>query len=151
MSFPETPGSSFDLLTGQCKRMEIQMPLFKWYKKYSVSNKELDEHHKTLFDIFNRLYDNCLAHDKAHCIDPIIDELKAYSSYHFTAEEQHMRTKGYQEIDKHISAHRGFTQRTLHLQQVAGKDEPEATRELIAFLGNWLLHHVIEEDKKYTV
>jgi hemerythrin len=131
--------------------MEIQMGLFKWYKKYSVNNNELDEHHKTLFDIFNRLYDNCLLHDKAHCIDPIIEELKSYSNYHFTAEEHHMGNIGYKEIDNHIAEHGDFTQRTLQLQQVADKDEPEATKELVAFLGNWLLHHVIEEDKKYAV
>jgi hemerythrin len=131
--------------------MEIQMALFKWYKKYSVNNNELDEHHKTLFDIFNRLYDNCLLHDKTHCIDPIIEELESYSIYHFSAEEQHMRNRGYKEIGNHILEHRGFTQRTLQLRQVADNDEPEARRELIAFLGNWLLHHVIEEDKKYAV
>lgn len=126
------------------------MALFKWYKRYSVNNSELDEHHKALFDIFNRLHDNCLGQDKDHCIDPIIEELLSYSNYHFSAEEQHMRNIGYTEIDRHISEHRGFTQRTLELQQAADKDEPEATKELIAFLGKWLLHHVIEEDKKYA-
>jgi len=127
------------------------MALFKWYKKYSVNNNELDEHHKTLFDIFNRLYDNCLGQHEAHCIDPIIEELQSYSNYHFSAEEQYMRSIGFKEINKHISEHNEFTQRTLLLRQVAEKDEPEATKELVAFLGNWLLHHVIEEDKKYTV
>jgi hemerythrin len=131
--------------------MEYQMALFKWYKKYSVNNNVLDDHHKILFDIFNRLYENCFSKDKANCLDPIIEELKSYSNYHFSAEEQHMRNIEYKELDKHIIEHRGFTQRTLQLQSVADMDEPEATKELIVFLGNWLLHHVIEEDKKYSI
>lgn len=127
------------------------MALFKWYKKYSVNNKELDEHHKTLFDIFNRLYDNCLGHDKAHCLDPIIDELVSYSNYHFSAEEQYMRHIGYDGIDKHILEHNDFKQRTLQLKQIADKDVPKATKELIVYLRNWLLNHIIIEDKKFSI
>ena len=127
------------------------MELFKWYKTYSVNNEELDNHHKTLFNILNRLYENCIGTDIPNCLDPIVVELVSYSNYHFTAEEQHMRSIGYKEIDRHILEHRAFTERTLQLQQVADKDELEATKELIVFLGNWLLHHVIEEDKKYSI
>jgi len=127
------------------------MALFKWYKRYSVNNEELDNHHKTLFGIFNRLYDNCLGNESAKCLNPIIEELVSYSSYHFSAEEQHMRNIGYKEIDKHIIEHRGFTQKTLNLQQVSDKNDPDVTRELIAFLGKWLLNHVIIEDKKYSI
>jgi hemerythrin len=130
--------------------MEAQMELFKWYSKYSVKDEELDEHHKTLFSIFNRLYDHCFENNMTNCIGPTIEELKSYSNYHFTAEEKHMKEIGYKEIDVHINKHRDFTVKTLQLQQFATKDDPEATKELIVFLGNWLLHHVIEEDKKYS-
>lgn len=131
--------------------MVIHMALFFWYKHYSVNNDELDNHHKALFDIFNRLYDNCICAHKCNCIDPIIMELISYSNYHFSAKEQHMRDIGYKDIDKHKLEHRGFTDRTLQLQQVADKDEPEAIKELIEYLGLWLLNHVLDEDKKYSI
>lgn len=127
------------------------MPLFTWYKSYSVNNEELDNHHRTLFDILNRLYDNCFGKDIPNCLAPIIDELISYSKYHFTAEEQHMRNIGYKDIEKQILEHEVFTQKALNLHEVINKDNPELTKELIAFLGNWLLHHVMEEDKKYSV
>ena len=127
------------------------MAIFKWYKKYSVNNNELDAHHKNLFVIFNRLYGNCLKQDNANCIDPILEELVSYANYHFTAEEHHMRNVGYKEIDKHILEHRSFTQKTLQLQDVANKDEAQATRELILYLRNWLLNHIIKEDKKFSI
>ena len=127
------------------------MALFTWYKTYSVNNEELDNHHKTLFDILNRLYDNCMVKDIAHCLDPIVEELVSYSKYHFTAEEQYMRSIGYKDIDKHSAEHGIFTQKVLRLQQVVNKDDFELTKELIVFLGNWLLHHVLEEDKKYSM
>lgn len=75
----------------------------------------------------------------------------SYINYHFTAEERHMKNIGYKDIDKHIIEHRGFTQRILQLKQAADKDECETTKELIALLGDWLLHHIIEEDKKFAI
>jgi hemerythrin-like metal-binding protein len=127
------------------------MELFKWYKTYSVNNEELNNHHKTLFNILNRLYENCIGTDIPNCLDPIVVELVSYSNYHFTTEELYMRNKGYKDIDKHILEHRTFTQRTLHLQQIVNKNDFELTKELIVFLGNWILHHVMEEDKKFSV
>jgi hemerythrin len=126
------------------------MALFTWYKTYSVNNEELDNHHKALFSIINRLYDNCMIKGIPHCLDPIAEELVSYSKYHFSAEERHMRNIGYKDIDRHIAEHVVFTQKTLHLQQVVNKDDAELTKEIIIFLGNWLLHHVMEEDKKYS-
>lgn len=126
------------------------MILFTWYKKYSVNNEELDEHHKALFNIINKLYENCIYIDNRNGLEQIIDELILYSNYHFTAEEQHMKNIGYKEIEKHISEHISFKQRALQLQQDIDKNDYEGSKELIAFLGNWLLHHVMEEDKKYS-
>ena len=127
------------------------MSLFIWYKTYSVNNVELDNHHKALFDIINRLHDNCFDKDKLNCLDPIVEELASYSNYHFSAEEQYMRNIGYKDIEKHIIEHRAFRQRTLRLQQIVNKNDFEQTKELIVFLGNWICHHVLEEDKKFSV
>jgi hemerythrin-like metal-binding protein len=127
------------------------MALFRWYKKYSVNNTELDEHHKALFGIFNRLYDNCMGRNKTQCIDPIIGELVSYTNYHFSAEERYMSNVGYKDVYTHIIEHRNFAQRISQLQLVGVKDETQATRELIIYLGDWILHHIIEEDKNYAL
>ncbi len=124
------------------------MPLFIWHKKYSVGNEELDSHHKNLFDIFNRLYDNCLEPDSAGCSGTIIDELISYSEYHFLAEEEQMRKTGYAERGRHMQMHRNFSERALRLRKLDDASDQEVAKELIVYLGNWLLHHVMEEDRK---
>jgi hemerythrin len=125
------------------------MPLFTWNNTYSVDNEELDSHHKRLFDIFNRMYDNSLNHDKANTLDLIIEELISYSHYHFLAEEQYMKNIRYKELLKHMIEHMRFSQKIVQLQQDVKNNEPEATKDLIAFLGEWLLNHVMMEDKRY--
>jgi hemerythrin-like metal-binding protein len=139
------------MLACRSSLLEGEMKLFTWYKRYSVNNDELDDHHKALFDILNRLYENCMEDRKINCLEPIVEELVAYSNYHFSAEEQYMRGLGYKEIDRQVAEHRAFRERALQLKQVADKDDSELTKELIVFLGNWLLHHVMEEDKKFAV
>ena len=126
------------------------MEPFTWYSDYSVHDEELDGHHKVLFDIFNRLYDHCIDMNKTSHLGQIIEELKSYSNYHFLAEERHMKKSGYPGIDMHINKHRDFAIKTLQLQQMTYNNEQEAAKQMVVFLGNWLLHHVIEEDKKFA-
>jgi hemerythrin len=131
--------------------MEIQMALFTWYKKYSVNNEELDNHHKKLMDIFNRLFVTCTKAENVNCVGPIIVELIEYSNYHFSAEEKYLADIGYKGIDEHKQLHRFFTDKVREMQQVENKNDYDLTKDIIVFLGNWLLQHVIVEDKKYAV
>jgi len=127
------------------------MTLFKWDDKYSVKNEELDNHHKALFDILNRLYQSCFDENEVIALDPIYEELVSYINYHFSAEEQHMRNIGYVYTDKHIIIHNLFKEKILQLRNNADIDNIEVTKELIVYLGKWLLNHVIAEDKKYSI
>lgn len=127
------------------------MPLFSWKEEYSVHVPELDEHHKILMDIINRIYDNCLQTDIVDCIGPKIQELIDYSEYHFKAEEEYMRRVEYFESEEHVEQHSMFIFKIRELQQAYSDNEMELTKSLIVFLGKWLLHHVFEEDRKYAL
>ena len=127
------------------------MPLLTWNDDYSVDNEELDSHHKMLISILNHLYNECLKVDSENCVGPRLEELLAYTDYHFKAEEQYMRQIEYFEIDDHIEMHNSFIFKLEELQRIQHPSQMELTRELIIFIGKWLLHHVLEEDKKYAV
>jgi hemerythrin len=127
------------------------MPMFTWYNKYSVNNEELDRHHKKLYNIFNRLYDNCSHTENNNCVKPILEELLSYADYHFKAEEKYMDDTGYKDIVNHTQMHCYFIERVIEMQQVENMNDYNLIKDLIVFLGNWLLHHVNEEDNKYAV
>ena len=127
------------------------MPLFTWYDKYSINNEELDNHHKMLFDIFNKMYDTCLKIESINCLEPIIDELISYSKYHFSAEEKYMEEKGYKDIENHKQMHKEFSQKAIQMKQCDKMEDLEIKKELAVFLGNWLIQHVIKEDRKISV
>ena len=130
--------------------MEIQMALFTWHHKYSVNNDELDNHHKKLFAIFNKLYESCLDKDNNTNIGPIVEELVSYVNYHFVAEEKYMKSIGYKDINKHISEHWFFKDRICKQQHVKDINDIVVSKELVLYLWNWLINHVMIEDKKYS-
>jgi hemerythrin len=126
------------------------MPLVTWYKSYSVHNEELDNHHRKLFAILNKLYDSCLQSENVDCVVPIIEELIEYTDYHFSAEEKYMLEKGYNGIEEHRQDHKIFLDKLLQLRSCEPKDEYDYKREVFVLLGNWILNHVTVEDKKYS-
>jgi hemerythrin len=126
------------------------MPILRWIPEYSVNEPELDHHHQKMFDLLNRAYENVMNSLEVDCALPIIDELSTLAKYHISVEEQHMRESGYLEIDSHVVAHREFTHKIEMLRANFHGNNLEATKELIILLGHWLLHHVINEDWKYS-
>jgi hemerythrin len=131
--------------------METQMPLYIWDINYSVNNEELDNHHKKLFDIFNKLYDNSLDKDNRITLGPIVEELVSYFNYHLVAEEQYMRSIGYKEINDHISEHKIYLDRIGKLKQKKHILDIVVSDEFILHLGKWIVDHIIELDGKYAV
>jgi hemerythrin len=127
------------------------MEHFKWNNKYSVNNSELDNHHKYLFDMFNKMYDSCLNKNKDTIVGPILDELVTYIKYHFDAEEQHMKNIGYNDISNHISEHSKFTARINKHHLKKDINNKIVSKEIVLFLWKWLLDHVMTEDLKYAV
>jgi hemerythrin len=125
--------------------MEYQMELITWYENYSVNNDEIDNQHKTLFNIINMLYEHCMITDIAN---RLAEELVSYSNCHISQEEQYMRSIGCNNIDEHLYKNKIFIQKTSQLQQVVNREDFELTKELTMFLGYWLLNHVMEEDKR---
>jgi len=122
--------------------------LFRWYNKYSVNNEEIDKQHKALFNIFNRLYAYCGEDNAEFDLEPLISELVSYTKYHFSAEEQYMRSKGFIDIDQHISEHKIFTDKIMQLHSKSLSNDHEISKELIVYLYNWIINHVMVEDKK---
>ncbi len=126
------------------------MPLFTWKEDYSVAVTELDRHHRELFDIVNRIYSCCVSPDGLDGVSAMIDDLAAYSKYHFAAEEQHMKNIRFKGLESHQAMHLEFSTRIEMMRLSEADNRLDTTRELIVYLGNWLLHHVLEEDKGYV-
>ena len=127
------------------------MPLFTWSDNYSVGNDDIDNQHKKLFDILNRLFDICVGKNNVDTVDTVMEDLVSYTDYHFKFEEQHMKDVGYKDIDTHIVEHNYFTNEIRFAKRRQVQDKSSTDNKLIEFLSNWLIQHVTDEDRKYAI
>jgi hemerythrin-like metal-binding protein len=126
------------------------MEQFIWRDSYSVQNEELDSHHRRLIAIFNKLYDSFLANAAGDAIELTINELISYTNYHFEAEENYMTDRSYADIEAHKSLHAFFIEKMTHLHHRNSMHDAGVAKELVVYLGNWLINHVLQEDRKYS-
>lgn len=124
--------------------------LITWNEGYSVDIPELDNQHKILISILNRLYNSYLnkSHDKD--IVPLLDELKDYTKYHFESEERLFREKNYPMAQEHIKAHESFKEELLTIIESYNDLSLVLTMKTMTLLQRWLTNHILKEDKKYV-
>jgi hemerythrin len=126
------------------------MPLFEWSDDLSVGIEEFDSHHKRLVQLINQLNDTIADRNDAAVVEGVLTELTNYTMYHFFAEEDAMQKCGYPDYRLHREEHMALTEKTLGFVQDWHRGERGFSRELLAFLTEWLKHHILVTDKCYT-
>lgn len=125
--------------------------MIKWKEDYYMGVESLDEQHKELFEIANRIYSllkNELILDKYDSIIAIIDELKNYTIEHFKAEEEYMKSIGYKKFLSQKVAHNDFLEKmnSIDINQI-DNGHNEYLIGILDFVCDWLVEHIIKEDK----
>ena len=122
-----------------------------WQKHYEVGIPAIDEQHKKLVGMISRLrdsFDEDGGDQGGPVIGQILKELVEYTQYHFKFEEEYMARMKYPDLESHRKMHKGMIRqiREILLNLREGGDLTRA--ELIEFLQNWLVGHIVAEDKK---
>lgn len=124
--------------------------LIMWSDVYSVSNKEIDAQHNKLIGLINRLYNAYLDKKHENEIKGIIREIKEYTVYHFSTEEELFKKHNYAESAAHIEMHQNFIDELNSLIDNYMDSSLVLTMKTMTFLQRWLTNHILKEDKKYV-
>ncbi|MBB6479578.1 bacteriohemerythrin [Spirochaeta isovalerica] len=113
--------------------------------------KGIDDQHKELIYILQQTNDlqHTSSSRKTLYIPVIIKKLFYYSQFHFSYEEEHMAKNGYPELKAHMTLHKGFIDKIRHFASEYGQGFSELTDEIILFLKDWTIGHILQEDRKY--
>ena len=84
------------------------MPYVSWNKSFSVNNIEIDNQHKKLFELINKLHSSLKAGQGNTVLKPVLMELVEYVKVHFAHEEKLMKEKQYPDYDKHKQKHEEY-------------------------------------------
>ena len=126
---------------------------FQWKDSYLTHIDELDAQHQKLVALINNFYTdllNCPENaEKQACIGKTLEELVAYSNYHFAAEEKLMLEHQYPAYQQHKLEHESFKRKVAELMQTQNEAENALPFPVVVFLRDWLTTHVIQTDKEY--
>ena len=129
------------------------MSPIQWTPAMSVGLRELDDDHKLLIDVINRLEASTENGGKREVARNCLMSLRRYAEFHFAREEKVMTACEFPGIGVQKQEHRDFIER---IREVTGRfdaDPEDSARvvntELLDYLKNWLSHHILIEDMAY--
>jgi hemerythrin len=127
-----------------------QSALLEWSDEFSVGNDEIDNQHKMLFELVNRLLLAAVKREGPATVAQILDALVDYTRTHFVLEEDLLGAVGYAGLDTHRQEHRQFVEKMESVTRKFREEERTVTVELISFLRRWLREHILKTDKAYA-
>lgn len=125
------------------------MAFITWTDDISV-NEEIDEQHKNLFDILNKLHTAVTSGAEQSQLTQIFDSLIDYTVSHFDTEEKYFKTYSYPGTDEHKKEHKELTEKALELQSAYREGNLTISFDLLDFLYDWLKDHTSDSDKKFA-
>ncbi len=126
------------------------MALIEWKDEYSVGVQQIDVQHKRLFEILNEFYDDIMAIRGQEVLQKVVNDLSEYAVIHFKTEEDIMTKIGYPDYDAHKKEHETFVQKVIDLQKNLQGGGFVLSIDVLNFLKDWLVHHILKVDKQYT-
>ncbi|MCU7939344.1 MAG: bacteriohemerythrin [gamma proteobacterium symbiont of Bathyaustriella thionipta] len=126
------------------------MPLIQWNNELSVGINSIDEQHKKLVNLINELNDALQSGKANQVLAGIFDGLAVYTINHFGYEEELFAQYGYPESQAHKNEHRVLIQQVNDLQEKMNQGDFMISVEVMVFLKNWLINHILKTDKAYA-
>ncbi len=130
--------------------MSNEEVFFKWLPDYSVHIQVIDDQHKELVNILNRLFIAVSKREGDNAIAGILDALMCYTQTHFSQEERLMREANYKDVEAHIEEHRKLIEKLDTLTKKYLLEEKPIYFEMLSFLKTWLREHIQGADMKYS-
>ena len=130
-----------------------------WADDLSTGVPPVDEDHKVLISLVNKMSDHALSQKD---VAAVIDEVLAYTLYHFEREEAVMAACGYpglpwrdgrqqvvRRLPEHRVQHQKLAEKAVRFANTWRQNESaEVMAELLEFLRTWLVQHIMNEDRR---
>lgn len=128
-------------------------PKLIWSDAYATGVDEIDEQHMILVHTLNEASERLAIDSSPEALGEITQNLLSYALYHFETEEEMMQEYGYDEsleadAKSHLAQHRAFAAKVVAVRDGIQAGTPIAPEDLIGFLNEWLVNHILKTDKK---
>ena len=125
------------------------MTLLEWKDAYSVGVETLDQDHKRLIDVINRV---AATEERGGSVAWAVHELAEYARVHFRREERMMQSAGYAEFTAHVKEHKAFLEWLRSVGSALSLDAQAQfylAATIKSHLREWLDEHILRSDMGY--
>jgi len=126
------------------------MAFMTWTDRYSIGVEEVDKQHQHLFKLLNRMYDSVVTGAEQSILNEVLTELIDYTVYHFSCEERLFKEHDYPGYDIQKKQHDVLTKQVFELQTEFREGSATISHEVLNFLNDWLVHHIVGSDLKFA-
>lgn len=135
---------------GRLEEAQQNLRLIDWEPGFEMGIPLLDAQHKMLCAYINMLYRSLNSNRGKDVLMDIVQALKNYTVSHFSLEEQLFGPTPCPDSKKHAEIHRAFEQQVVAVEAKLHNGELEMGQELLDFLKDWLLTHILKTDHEYA-
>ncbi|MCK9605035.1 MAG: bacteriohemerythrin [Methylomonas sp.] len=125
--------------------------IFPWDDNFNTGIRKIDEQHRSLANLLNRLASQIAFTPDNNLISQILNELTDYAVYHFQSEEEIWATYlAHDDLEiEHKARHQRFIDTVQQLKaEQCHRPIAEITNEVLGFLARWLVAHIFETDRE---
>ncbi len=121
----------------------------EWNDSFSVGVALFDEQHRQLIAMLNKMIKDPAATTRSETVAEVLTDMTHYAQEHFKSEEDLMIEHDYPLLEEHRDRHREFQEKAARLCFATIKGQTSVPQELLAYLQQWLIHHILQEDMAF--
>ena len=127
-----------------------------WENRYSIGIRIIDDQHKYLLILTNKLYEACRNYGHGHTktqekFRETIQSAVSYVSIHFSTEEKLMDKTNYPGAPAHKLVHKEFIHKVVKNVNDFEGGKTFVPNNFVRFLRDWILEHIAIQDKELGV
>ena len=130
---------------------QTQFEIIPWNENFETAIPLVDEQHRRLVGLINILASYLSLGSDANHLNDVLNELAAYADYHFKTEESIWQPafKDDNWFVDHKRIHDSFLPKVLEIKKEnQGGTLEKSLEEILKFLVNWLVYHIIDSDRR---
>lgn len=126
------------------------MAFMEWNEKLSTGIREIDKQHEKLVEQINVLHSAMRERKAKEVLGKILEELKAYTKYHFSTEEKAFERYNFSDKISHTKKHNDLIKQLDEIIDQYKAGSLAISINLLDFLHKWVSEHIQKDDMKYA-
>ncbi len=123
--------------------------MIEWNDTLAVGIAEIDQQHRKLIELIQHLQSVDAHPDREFAlVEQALDEMVAYTMYHFGTEERLMEEYSYPQDVGHLAQHERFLSDVTNMMESFMAGSHVSAGDIGQYLGNWLIQHIQHTDQQ---